>query len=278
MMVGPRYFETLGVPLRQGRLLDANDRDGSRRVALINESTARRYWPAGDAIGHRVTLGLNGWGKPEEAAEIVGVVGDVRYGRLDEPPTVALYLSANQRISASMYVSMRTQIDPLTVVTPARRDVTAFDASLPIYDVQTMTQRVTAASGKTRFQGMLLGLFAIVAITLALVGVSGVMAYVVTMRTRELGVRLALGADRRDISRLIVRQAVGLASFALLLGLPLAFTTTGVLRGLLFGVTPTDPMTFVVASCVLVAVALVACWRPARRAGRIDPIAALRQE
>ena len=218
-------------------------------------------------------------------AEVVGVVPDVRYERLDRPPVRgALYLAHAQtpytagRTSVSMTLTVRTSVEPASVVSAIRREVQALDPSVPLYEVRTMDRAVADATATRRFAMLLQSLFALVALSLAVVGLYGVLAFTVARRTAEIGIRMALGAERADVRRMVVGQGMGLVTIALALGLGGALATGRLLGSLLYGVSPRDPVTYAIVVGVLIAVALLACWIPARRAARIDPLEALRYE
>jgi predicted permease len=277
-MVTPAFFETLRILLRQGRLLNGDDRVGTRHVALINESAARRFWPAGNAIGSRIALGLNGWSKPEEQAEIVGVVGDAQYQQVESPIGVNVYLSSLQRGHSTAYFAMRTGGDPEVLIAAVRSATRELDATLPIYEIATGEQVVADATSKTRFSSALLGVFAALALLLAAAGVYAVVSYSAAARTPEIGVRQAMGAEPGSVVRLMMRDVALLCLAGLALGAVAALAATRLLAGSLYAVQPNDLATFAVCAALLLGLSLLACYLPARRASRIDPLAALRYE
>jgi predicted permease len=274
--VGPDHFRVLGIPLRRGRGFTARDRVGAPRVVAINETAARRFWPGQDPIGRRIRIGQGGL--QDSAATVIGVVGDVRYGAPEQDPIPAVYIAALQHGSPRTMVLIRAAADPVALAAAVRREVLALDSDLPIHDVRTLEDRMAAATSRTRFAALLLAVFAGVALLLAGVGIYGVIAYSVSQRTRELGVRMALGARRGDVVRLVVGQGAALAAAGIAIGLAAALALTRVLTGLLHGVTATDPATFAAISLLLAATAVAASLLPALRATRVDPLVALRSE
>ena len=277
-MVTPAFFEALHVPLLKGRLLDEDDHERTRHVALINESAAARFWPGGNPIGSRIALGLNGWWKEGGEAEIVGIVGDLRYRQLEEPVGVNVYVSSLQRAYPSNYVVLRSAGDPDSLAAAVRGVVKGLDAALPVYEFATAERIVADASSKTRFSGTLLGVFATLALLLAAAGVYAVISYSAAARTHEIGVRLALGAEPRSVVRLMMRDGALLCLAGLALGAVAALAATRLLAGFLYAVQPNDLATFVFCAALLLGLALLACYLPARRASRIDPLASLRYE
>jgi putative ABC transport system permease protein len=273
--VTPAWFSTLGVPLVQGRVFSATDRMGAPKVVLVSATAARRFWPNEDAVGHLVAVGQGGFG---DTATVVGVVGDVRFGTLDSLPGAEVYLPYYQSPRQSMIVYVKTSGDPTGVIGGVRAAVKDVSSGLPVYDVRTLESRVADASAQARFSAILLGLFAAMALVLASLGIYGVISFLVAQRTREIGIRVALGAVRGDVRRMIVRQGVLLALSGAAVGLVAAFFATKVLATLLYDVTPADPATYGTIVVLIVLAALLASWIPARRATRIDPMEALRSE
>ena len=272
--VTPSWFSTLRVPLRSGRLFTDADRVGQRKVVLVSETAARTFWPGEDPVGRPVSVGQGGFW--DDTATVVGVVGDVRYGTLDSLPVPEVYLSYHQAPRARMMIVARTAGDPLALAPAARNAVRAMAPDAPVYDLRTLESRVGDTMAYARFSALLLALFALVALALATMGTYGVISFAVSQRTREIGVRVALGATRGDILRLVVGQGVGIAVAGAVCGLAAALVATRVLRSLLYGVGPSDPVTFGAISVLLVAVVVVASWVPARRAAGIAPLRALR--
>jgi predicted permease len=269
--VTSQYFATIGIPILQGR--DFTERDGPESTSIIiSDAIARRLFPDDDPIGRRIRPGTNNpW------MTVVGVTGDVR-SSLDQEPRSTIYFSAAQLGFNAMTVVVRTMGNPESMTAAVRSEVTKLDPKLPVYNVRTMSAILDDATGQPRFQTGLLGLFAIVALLLAAVGIYGVMSYLVTERAREIGIRMALGAEAGDVLKLVVGQGMRLAIAGVLIGLGGSLALTRLMQTLLFGVNPTDPPTFIVISLLLTAVALLACWLPARRAAKVDPMIALRYE
>jgi predicted permease len=272
--VTPGYFNTLRVPVRRGRAFDERDRPGRPGVVVINETAARQLFPGEDPVGRRVGVG----GGLAEGAEIVGVVGDQRFEAIDAPPRPDVYIAYDQVPQSAGYLFVRTAGEPAALAAAIRREVQRLDPGLPIYDVQTMEQRIGVATARTRVTGMLLALFAAVALMLATIGIYGVVAQAVAQRTHEIGVRIALGAVHGDVLAMILRHSAALVGSGLGLGVLGAWSATGVLRSLLYEVEPTDPAVFLSLAGATVLVALAASAVPALRATRVDPLVALRHE
>ncbi|MHB1223626.1 MAG: ADOP family duplicated permease [Gemmatimonadaceae bacterium] len=268
------WFATLDVPLRRGRLFNSGDRLDTRKVVLINESAASRYWPDEDPLGRPVSVGQGGFW--EDTAYVVGVVGDVRYGTVDSLPGPDVYLSYHQSPNRRATIYLRSAADPLALAGAARQALGELLPGTPVYDVRTLASRVADASAYARFSALLLGLFAAVALGLAVIGTYGVIAYSVAQRDREIGVRLALGATAGNVTRLVVGQGMGIAAAGAALGVAGALAATRVLGSLLYDVAPNDPATFAAIVALLVGAVLVASWIPARRAARVHPGAVLR--
>ena len=290
--VSDDYFRTMQVPLRKGRYFYSDD----ARVALplirwypqqrfpehfkdpqpaptivINETMARLYWPNEDPIGRRMRILFSPW------LTVVGVVGDIHHNGLNTPPNPEIYLSQRQEPSSSMAVMARTSVDPLQLAAAARAEVKAIDKDLPV-TVTTMDQIFADSVASQRFNTLLLGIFASVALMLAMIGVFGVINYSVAQRTHEIGIRIALGAQRQDVFKMVVGQGLILALIGVALGATGALALTRLITGLLYGVSPTDGPTFVVVALLMMVVAGLACYLPARRATRVDPLVALRAE
>ncbi len=275
--VTPGWFAAMGIPLLRGRLLEPSDEKGSQRVVVVSQEFAKQFFPNSDAIGKRIRLGK----LTEEFpwTTIVGVVGDVRGFALDEPPLPTMYWPVAQiRATPALAIVVRTQGDPLALTGPVRGAIAEVDPNQPIYDMQTLDQLVAKSLGQRRFTLTLMLLFGVVALVLSAVGIYGVMAYAVTQRTQEIGIRMALGARAIDVLRLIVASGMSLAAIGVVVGLAGAFAITRLMAGLLFGVSPTDVITFALVSVGLLLVALLACYLPARRAMKVDPLIALRYE
>jgi putative ABC transport system permease protein len=271
----PEFFKTMRVPLIKGRLFTDAVGAGAPKVVLINETAARRFWPSEDPIGKPIAVGTGGF---DDRAEVIGIVGDVRYGQMDEPPAADVYINYLQSPQRSLMLFVKTAGNPTALTDAVRREVYSLNRSLPVFDVLSMRERIRDASSKARFTAMLLLIFASIALILAAVGIYGVMSYAVTQRTREIGIRIALGARPSEVRSLVLRRAVVLTLAGLVLGLTGAIAATRVLSTLLFEVKPTDPETYVLVAAVLGLVSLVASYIPAVRATRVDPLTALRAE
>ncbi len=269
------FHRTLGIPLLAGRYFDETDRRDAPLRVLINESGARQLWPGEPAVGKRIAMP---W-EDTLVAEVVGVVGDVRHTGPDAELRSTLYWEHRQeRPFSQMTLVIRTEGEPDAIVPALRAAVREMDPELPVYNVRTMTDLFADALSRARFATVCLGAFAFLALVLAAVGIYGVMAYSTQQRAQEIGIRLALGADRPAVTRMVVRQGMVLVAVALALGAAGALGVSRVLRGLVFDVSTTDPPTFVAMAALLGATGLVACWLPARRAGRIDPLETIRAE
>jgi predicted permease len=271
--ITPRWLATMHVRLLSGRAFADADRMGAPKVVLVSATAARQFWPGESPVGKKVTITMEGFTN----AEVIGVVDDVREG-LESPTTPDVYLPFAQAPHRDFFVFIRTAGDPAALATAARKAIWAVAPSYSVYDVQTMMARAAGATARTRYSAVVLALFAGVALLLAIVGIYGVMSFVVTQRTREVGIRMALGADRGDTLRLFLGQGFWLAGAGALLGLTGALAATRVLRTFLFGVKTWDPATYVAIVAVLGAAALVATGIPALRATRVQPTEALRHE
>jgi len=269
----PTWFSTMRVPLKRGRVFTQADRIGASKVALINETAARTFWPNEDPIGKHVEIGQGGM----KDAEVIGIVGDVRQNpdSAAKPDTYVPYL---QSPSSRMMIFVRTLRDPIAAANDVRRAIREVAPRYPVYDVQTMTTRAAGATAQKRFIAVLLALFAATALSLAAIGIYGVMSLAVAARTKEIGIRVALGADQRRVQRLVVGEGLGLVTLGAALGLAGALIVTRVLQSMLFDLTPSDPATYVSIVALLGVAAIVASWIPARRASRVDPVVALRSE
>ena len=272
--VSEDYFRTMRIPLLKGRWFDDHDTAESQPVVMINETMARQLAPNNEEVlGKRIKHGFK-----RPVAEVVGVIGDVKYAGLDQQTKPEMYVPFAQRSWPFMRIVARTKSDPSLVVGAIREALKAIDKDQPIDKVTTMSSVVSRSIGARRFYMQLLGMFAALAFILAAVGIYGVVSYSVAQRTREIGIRVALGAQSRDVLGLVVKEALRLTVLGVILGLAGAFAATRILRSLLFEVTPTDPATFICLSLLLTLVALLASFIPARRATKVDPLLALRWE
>ncbi len=272
-IISPDFFKTFRVSLANGRLLAESDSAKAPPVVIINESLASIYFANENPLGKRI-IGFGG------TRAIVGVVSDVKYSALDEEAKAEIYFPMAQvpPVTLSLPLAVRVSGDPMQMLAAVRGQVWAGDKDLPISNIQTMERLMAKSVAPRRFNLLLLGLFALVGLALAGVGLYGVMSYTITQRTREIGVRMAMGAQRADVLRLVIREGMKLALIGALLGLGGALALTRLLKTLLFGVSATDPLTFIVIAALLIIVALLACWIPARRAASVDPLVSLRVE
>jgi putative ABC transport system permease protein len=275
-VVSPGYFEAMRIPLRRGRLLDEHDGPQAAPAVLINETMAKKFWQNQDALGRRMQLHADGpW------FQIVGIVADVRQMGLNEPPRQEMYFpywQAEKNWFTPRDLAIRTTGDPMALVASVKRTIASIDHDQPISDVKTMDQWLDEEVASRQIQTTLLGSFAALALILACVGIYGVLAYVVTQRTQEIGLRVALGADSSSIFVAVARQGMSLAGIGIALGVAASLALSSLLRSLLFDVKPTDPVTYLAAAVVFALVALLACYIPARRAAKVDPLVALRYE
>jgi putative ABC transport system permease protein len=275
--VSKDYFATMGIRIMDGRLFDARDVQGAPEVVIVNKTMAMTFWPRQNPIGRRVRPGgSKNW------STIIGMVDDVKNAGLDRPAGTELYLPYRQPAGAGnsdMYVVMRTPAgDPRSLAAVVREQLNAIDPSLPLADIRLMEDVLTRAQARPRFLTLLLSLFSIVAFAIATVGIYGVVSYSVARRTKEFGLRMVLGAQGVDVLGLVMKQGAGMVAIGIVAGLATAFALTRLMASLLFGVTPTDLPTFAAVTVLLFAVALLACYLPARRATGVDPIQTLRYE
>jgi predicted permease len=273
-IVSPGYFETLDIPVLRGRAFTESDRAGAPDVVVITESVARRYWPDEDPVGRRVRFS---WG-PGDEQEIVGIVGDVKHDGLDRPAYGMIFRPVSQFTQQGFSILVRVEGDALAMAEAARRTVLTLDPAIPIANLRTMETVVRASVADRRTTMLLLSGFAVLALVLAAVGVYAVTAHAVAQRTREIGVRIAIGARASDVLRMVLRQELGAVALGVAAGLAAAAAATRVLATSLYGVGATDPATFAAVAGLLIAVALLATWVPARRATRVDPMGALRTD
>jgi putative ABC transport system permease protein len=274
-VVSSEYFQTVGIPLRSGRTFDVQDSPKQPNGIVVNEAFARKIFPDEYPLGHSI-VGANGlrW-------TIVGVVGNVRSSELGAEPAPLVYRCVCQggnRFLALMRILVRTSTDPRSAIRAVEGQMYAVDRNQPVFDVKTMDERLSATLAPQRFQLLLIGTFAAMAIILAAIGVYGVMSYLVTRRTREIGIRIAVGARPAEVQRLVLSETMALAGVAAVCGVLGALGLTRYLSSMLYGVTTLDAVTFALAPALLVGIATAASFVPARRAARVDPIRALREE
>jgi predicted permease len=272
--VSPDYFTAMGVPLLAGRDFRETDARGVQEVAVVNETFGRKFWPGENPVGKRFS-----WKGPEGPfVDIVGVVSDGRYFSLNEDPRPVVFSSIAQQYSALASLVVRSEGDPEALVGAIRREARDLDPNLPFFGVKSLSEHASLSLFPMRVGAAVAGSLGLLALALAALGVFGVMAYTVAQRTREIGVRMALGATQRDVARMIVRQGMALGLLGLGIGLAAAVALTPLMAGVLVGVGPRDAATFAAISAALAAVVLLACYLPARRATRVEPTRALRYE
>jgi len=269
------FFRTLQIPLKRGRIFTEQETREMRHVVVINEALARKYFPNEEPLGRRITIGLRNGNGP---SEIIGVVGDVKQAGFDHEAEPMAYWPIPKSTYFSMTFVIRAKGDANALAISARDVIRSLDAKQPVADVRTLESLLGSSVARQRFNTLLLAVFAMVALLLAAIGIYGVMAYSVTQRTQEIGIRVALGARGADVLKLVVGQGMKLALTGVVIGLIGALALTRLMSNLLFGVRATDPLTFITVATLLVGVALVACWLPARRAAKVDPMIALRCE
>ena len=272
--VSPEYFHLLEIPLLRGRLFGDHDDEKAPQVAVINQAMARTYWPDGDPLGKRLKV------RPASTSwiTVIGVMADARTESLADASVPQIYLSLYQTSAKELAIFLRGQLDPGAIPTEVRRLVQSVNPELPVYGAQTLDQALSASLSQRRFSMEIVALFALTALLLAGLGIYGTISFIVGERTREIGIRLALGAQRGEILGMVLRQGLGLAITGAAVGLAAALIASHLMAGLLYGVRPTDPLTFVGVTLVLAAVALAACYIPALRAMHVDPLVALRNE
>jgi len=272
--VTPSWFGALRVPLKGGRLFGPDDRLGAPKVVLINETAARRYFRGEDPLGKVVNVFQGGF---HTGATVVGIVGDVRFGTVDSTAMPDAYISYGQSRLGRMMIFVRTTGEPAALASNVRAALRQLAPRRPVFDVKPRRSRMTAATAQARFSSVLLALFAAVAMSLAVMGIYGVMSFAVAQRTREIGIRMALGADRARVQRLILSEGFQLVAAGVVIGLGSALALTRVLRSMLFEVGPADGVTYAAIVVILAGAGIVASWLPARNAARVDPLVALRR-
>jgi predicted permease len=277
--VTPSYFHLLGMILKRGRFLSESDNENAPQVAVINEAFARTYWPNDEAVGKHLQLN-SGRGSTVNPAwtTVVGVIADARTESLAESSAPQVYVSLYQYHPKDLAIFLRGRLDSAATPVKLREQVQLINPELPVFGARTLGDVVNASLSERRFSVQMVGLFALTALLLAGLGIYGVISYIVSERTHEIGIRLALGAQSRNILRMVLRQGLLLAISGAAVGLICALIVSHLMAGLLYGVRPTDPLTFAGVALLLIGVALLACYIPARRAIRVDPLVALRHE
>jgi putative ABC transport system permease protein len=271
--IGLKFFETMGISILKGRDFTEQDSETAPKTLIINEAMAERFWPGADPVGKRLKL----FGD-EDYREVVAVVRDTKYNSLTERRRPFMYIPLLQEYAGQFNLHARTSSDPKGLVSPVREAIQGIDSRLAPLNIQTLSERIDNSLGDQRTQATMLGTFGVLALVLAAVGLYGVMAYSVAQRTREIGIRMALGAQRKHVLGLVLKQGVVLVSAGVVVGLGAAFAATRLIANLLFGVSAIDPVAFVGTSLLLIVVALLASYIPARRAAKVDPLIALRYE
>ena len=277
-LVEPEYFKTMRIPILQGREFLESDTTKSPAVVIVNQAFAKAYFPGENPVGKHITPGLRDGVVNDVPRQIIAVVGDVKASRLTADIVPEYYLPYSQAAIFSLRLAIRTAVDPVTLIPAVRAQVGQIDKDLPLFQVHTMEEAVTQAAAQQRFQALLLSCFAAVALLLSAVGLYGLLSYLVTQRTLEIGVRIAVGAQRTNVLRMILSRGMSLAMIGVGIGVAASVAMTGLMRKMLFGVRPLDTVTFVVVSAVLLLVALAACSAPALRAARLDPVKTLRDQ
>jgi predicted permease len=273
-VVTGHYFETMQIPLLKGRFFNDQDTSNKPPVIMVDEFMAQQLWPNQNPLGKRISFG--DLAAPPVWATVIGVVGRIKNETLDSDSRIAFYIPHSQYISRLLNLVVRTTTDPASLTSAVNHQLHEVDRDLPLYGVITMDQRVAASLARRRFTAVLLSLFAAFALALATIGIYGVMAYLVNQGTREIGIRMALGATQPTVLRLVVKQGMTLALSGVAIGLVAALAFAHLISGLLYGVKSTDPLTFALVAVLLTIVALIASYIPARRATRIDPMVCLR--
>jgi predicted permease len=274
-IVRPGYFSTVGIPLREGRDFTAHDDTSAARVAIVSETAARNLWPGKPALGQRFKFGADdttGW------KTVVGVVGDVTQHINGKKPPIHVYVPHMQDPLQTVILVVRHDGDPAAMTAAIRRVIQSNDPDMPLYDARTMTEAINLGLWENRIWVSLMTVFATMALLIAAIGIYGVMAYSVAQRTQEIGIRMALGAARQDVLRLVVGQAMRLTVIGVGIGLAGAYAVTRLMASVLFGVSATDPPTFIGVTVILALSSVIAAWLPAERATRVDPMIALRSQ
>jgi predicted permease len=271
--VSPRYFETMGIPIVEGRDFRQDDNEKAPSVVIVDQTAANRYWPGQDPVGKRLSV-PSIWSYP---FTVIGVVKNSKHLMIHERPSPMMYLSYYQHPGPELIVQMKTLGNPADLSQAAERAIQEVDSRLPVYDVRTMRENTALASTFVVIQSTFAGIFAVIALILAATGIYSVMAYRTELRKHEIGIRVALGASRADLMRLVLLQGMRVTAIGLVLGLALSFGLTRVLAGLLYGIGANDPATIFAVLILLTAMSLLACYFPARRAMRMNPVTAIRE-
>ena len=278
-LIGTDYFKTTGIPLQQGRAFDQNDRMDSPPVVIVNERFVSKFFPGQNVIGKRIKPGFSADDSGEKMRDIVGVVGNVKHVSLKNEDSPEMYLPRTQIPSHSMSIVIRTKVsNPNTLTSTVRKELAEMDSTIPLTSVRVFDDYISRSLARPRFNALLLSIFAGSALILTAIGIYGVMAYAVAQRTNEIGIRIALGAARANIFKLVIGQAMGIVAVSVVIGLAGAFAATRLLNSLLFAINAWDPVTFIAIVILISVVAFLAAWFPARRATLVDPIEALRAE
>jgi predicted permease len=276
--ISPDYFRVIQTPLVEGRFFTEDDEDGKLPVAIIDEATAKRYWPDRDPVGRRLRIRLRFGRNPVNPwSTVVGVVKNIKHDGLDVDGVPHVYVPLNQFLGRSLSLALRTSLPASTLEAQIRGAIQSIDPGLPVFNVSSMGEVLDASLASRRFSANLVAGFAAVAVLLASIGIYGLLAYIVGQRSREIGIRMALGARRNDILRLFLRKGVALAGVGIIVGMIFSASTASMLASLLYGVRPHDPAVFLIVPLILMAVALLASYIPARRAAKVIPIVALRE-
>jgi putative ABC transport system permease protein len=273
--IAGRYFETAGIPLKKGRFFSGQDRRDSLPVAIVNEAMVRTYWPDEDPIGKRFRFPSQ---QQSPWITVVGVTGNMHRQGLENRVAPQIFRPHAQETDDMLDVIVRTSAEPETMAAAVRSEIQSMDRSVAKFEVSTVEQQLVEQTAARRFQTSLIGLFSLAALLLSAIGIYGLMHYFVVQRTNEIGVRMALGARYATVLVLVLREGLSLAGLGVMVGILGSLGLTKLLASLLYGVTATDPITFAATPVILLAAAALACWMPAHRAARIDPVVALRQE